>query len=91
LGVSPSPLTLFDLPVRGRLWPKLDVGDIRIAVCLVRSRGPLLGFSVLTTCGFLLAPLDEGLLSFAFRSGRSSVSGHAASSAYTTEPLSRQC
>ena len=62
-----------------------------IAVRLVRSRRPLPVFGVLTTCGFLLASLDEGFLAFAFCSCRSSVSGHAASSAYTSEHPSRQC
>ena len=84
-GSWPEGLTLFDLPVGGRLWPKLDVGNIRIAVSVRASRG-LPVFRILTTCGLLLAPLDERFLSFAFCSGGSSVSSHAASSAYTIRP-----
>jgi len=79
-------LAIVGLPVCGRLWPQLDVGNIRIAVCPVRTSRRLPVLRILTTRGLLLAPLDEGFLSFAFCSGRSGVSGHAASSAYTIGP-----
>ena len=77
-------LALFDLPVFWRLRPQLDVGNIGIAVRPIPTRRRLPVLRVLTTRGFLLAPLDESFLSFAFRGGWSGVSGHEASSAYTT-------
>jgi hypothetical protein len=84
-GAAPLALVVVELPVCWRLWPQLDVGNIRIAVC-VRASRRLAVFRILTACGLLLAPLDERFLSFAFCSGGSSVSGHAASSAYTIRP-----
>jgi hypothetical protein len=90
-GIRLERLAVFDLPVCGWLRPKLDVVDVRIAVRPLGSRRRFPVFRVLTTRGLLLAPFDERFLAFAFGGGGSSVSGHAALSAYTTDHASRQC